>query len=202
MNEKLQSLILNRLPPETSPIPHSPIEESNQLSSSLIMDDSPATNNSTFDLTDIHQEKLSNTETSNNIQCLSNNKSSVILSNLSSEPNDSIDQFNSSLFLQKKQHRIDHRRNKSEPFKSASIDNIPSEQIFDLSSTKNTIPISNHATDQIKRKSSTKLNISPLKNVKSQTNDKPSSLSTTSRKKKPWYNVSIFFCCYFDDSLI
>jgi len=102
-------------------------------------------------------------------------------SDLSSEQNDSIPSSSSS-FLHTKQHQINHRRNKSEPFKSASTE--------DLTSTINNDESLNYnARDEIRRKSSIK--------IKRTLEEKsPPSSTTTTRKKKAWYtvNVSVIYC--------
>lgn len=98
-------------------------------------------------------------------------------SDLSSEQNDSIEQLNSSSssHLQTKQHQTKHRRNKSEPFKSASNEDLSSS----LTTTSDT-------KDENRRKSATKF--------KQSTSEKtPPSSTTTTRKKKAWYNVSNHF---------
>ncbi|CAF2680951.1 unnamed protein product [Rotaria sp. Silwood2] len=196
-------------PSEFSPIAQSPIEESDQviLTSVSLAADMQRSNSFPSDTIDILNEKSSNIQTATTVECLPNSESSnttkVLItspsfnSELSLEQNDSIDQLNSSSIslLRTKNRRIDHRRNKSEPFKSASTDDIPSTTILELSSTSTTSnesPLSNNAKNQTRRKLLTKdnsNNISSLKNEKSITQEKSSS-STTSRKKKPWYNVS------------
>ncbi|CAF3759864.1 unnamed protein product [Rotaria sordida] len=196
--------------PDNSAIPPSPIEDSDQviLTSISLPPDLQRTKSLSSDTIDILNEKSSNVQTASNVQHLSNSESShrtkfVVTSpsnsDLSSEQNDSIDQLNSSSlsFLQTKHRRIDHRRNKSEPIKSASTENISSTIALELSSTSTTSnesPLSNNAKNQNRRKSSTKINsnnISSIKTIKSITQEKSSpSSTTTARKKKPWYNVN------------
>jgi len=123
--------------------------------------------------------------------------------------NESTDEVNlSSLsFLQTKQRRINHRRNKSEPVIIANLEELSSIKSLtkrattilessSTSTTSNESAISSNASYQNKRKFSTK-NLSPSNNSKqikngssSQTQDKSSSSSSTTKKKKPWYNVS------------
>jgi hypothetical protein len=123
--------------------------------------------------------------------------------------NESTDEVNlSSLsFLQTKQRRINHRRNKSEPVIIANLEELPSIKSLSkrattilesssTSTTSNESAITTNASYQNKRKFSTK-NLSPSINSKqtkngssSQTQDKSSSSSSTTKKKKPWYNVS------------
>ena len=102
-------------------------------------------------------------------------------SDLPFEKNDLIDQLtpSTSSYLQtKQQRRIDHRRNRSEPVKSASTEDLPSTINIDSS-------LSNNANQSIRRKSSTK--IKPIQE------EKPFLSATTTRKKKAWYNVSWTF---------
>jgi hypothetical protein len=124
--------------------------------------------------------------------------------------NESTDKVNlSSLsFLQTKQRRIDHRRNKSEPFRSLNVEDICSTRVLDSSSastTSNESPLSNNASIETKQKCSIKVNsnnISPTTNGKqtlnnsSQIADRLSSVSSSTKKKKSWYNVSFtyLFC--------
>ncbi|CAF4709657.1 unnamed protein product [Rotaria sp. Silwood1] len=194
-------------PTDFSPIPQSPIEESDQviLTSISLPAEAQRSNSFLSDSIDILNEKSSNIQTVSIEQCLSNNESSnqttkVVVtspsfhSDLSLEQNDSIDPLNSSSlsFLQTKQRRIDHRRNKSEPFKSASTEDIPSTTVLELSSTSNESPLSNNTNNQTRRKlltNDSSNNISSLKTIKSITQEKSSSSSSTPRKKKPWYNV-------------
>ncbi len=123
--------------------------------------------------------------------------------------NESTDEVNlSSLsFLQTKQRRINHRRNKSEPVIIANLEELSSIKSLSkrattilesssTSTTSNESAISSNASYQNKRKFSTK-NLSPSNNSKqikngssSQTQEKSSSSSSTTKKKKPWYNVS------------
>ncbi len=119
--------------------------------------------------------------------------------------NESTDKVNlSSLsFLQTKQRRIDHRRNKSEPVIRASLEDLPSLNVNPIailessstSTTSNESAISSNASFDNKRKSSKIKNISPSTILK-QTQDKSSSSSST-KKKKSWYNVSVIFICSF-----
>ncbi len=115
--------------------------------------------------------------------------------------NESTDKVNlSSLsFLQTKQRRINHRRNKSEPVirpnleELSTINSNPRTTIAILessstSTTSNESAISSNASQDNKRKSSKIKNISPLTNLKEITEK-----SSSSKKKKPWYNVSIFY---------
>jgi hypothetical protein len=99
-------------------------------------------------------------------------KSTVIITSPSFdfEQNDSIDS-SSTVFLQ-----ANYRRNKSDPYKSNSTDNL-------LSSTINDLSMSNNAHNETRRKSSRK-----IKQIIEE--KKPSSSSTAARKKKAWYNVS------------
>jgi hypothetical protein len=146
-------------------------------------------NSFSSDTPDTLNEDPSDTQTT--VECLSNSepsKSTMVVvtspsfnSDLSSEQNDSIDPSSLS-FLQTNQRRIDHRRNKSEPFKSASTEDLPSI-------TNNDSLLSNNARDDIRRKSSTK--------IKQIIPEKSSLSSTTSRKKKLWYNVSLIYCLVF-----
>jgi len=117
--------------------------------------------------------------------------------------NESTDKVNlSSLsFLQTKQRRINHRRNKSEPVIRPNLEELstinsnsnPRTTIAILessstSTTSNESAISSNASQDNKRKSSKIKNISPLTNLKEITEK-----SSSSKKKKPWYNVSIFY---------
>lgn len=115
-------------------------------------------------------ENVSDSETWNPTTVLVTSPSYT--SHLHSEQNDSIDSLNSSStsFLQTSQRRIDHRRNRSEPVKSLSTEDLHSS-------------ISNNARDEDRRKSSTK-----LKQIADEKT--PPSSTTISRKKKAWYNVS------------
>ena len=99
-----------------------------------------------------------------------------INSNLGSEQNDSLETLDSSSlsYLQTKQRRIDHRRNKSEPFKSLSTEDLPS-----LTTNESSIS-NNNAKDELRRKSTPKTK---------QILDEKSSPVSTSKKKKAWYNV-------------
>ena len=99
----------------------------------------------------------------------------------SSEQNDSLESSEAS-FLQTNIRRIDHRRNRSEPVKSNSTEDL-------LSSTNTDSSISNNAHNETRRKSSTK-----TKQIIEEKS--PPSSVTTSRKKKAWYNVSALYCCY------
>ncbi|CAF2070555.1 unnamed protein product [Rotaria magnacalcarata] len=199
---------------EISPIPQTPIEENDQviLISSSLLTDTQRSNSLTIDTIDTLNEEPSDIETVPVVECLSNteigNAKMVVVtspsfnSDLSLEQNDSINQLNpsSSSFLQTKQRRIDHRRNKSEPFKCTSTEDISSAIELELSSTSTTSnesQISNNSLNQIRRKSSTKAdsnNISSLKTVKQITQEKSSPSTVTSRKKKLWYNP--FQCTY------
>ncbi len=173
--------------------------------------DTQRSNSFSQDSPDILNEKSFNIQTT--VECSPNtecsNPTMVVVtspsfnSDLSSEQNDSIDQLNpSSLsFLQTKHRRIHHRRNKSEPVKSLSTEDLSSTTLLDLSlpvTTNNESPLTNNATNQTRKRSSTKLNsnnISPSIISKQIVQEKSSSSSTaTTRKKKPWYNVSINFC--------
>jgi hypothetical protein len=120
-------------------------------------------------------------------------------SDLSSEQNDSIDDINpSSLsFLQTKQRRIDHRRNKSEPVIIATLEDLPTTlESSSTSTTSNESAMSsNHSFDH-KIKSSTKTHSSSIhsKHTIILTSSQISDKSSSTKKKKPWYNVSnIFF---------
>jgi hypothetical protein len=114
--------------------------------------------------------------------------------------NESKDKVNlSSLsFLQTKQRRIDHRRNKSEPLIRASLEDLSSINSIErtilesssTSTTSNESAMSSNASYDIKRKSS-KIQSSSSSRILKQTQIKSSSSSTT-KKKKPWYNVSFF----------
>ncbi|CAM4955135.1 unnamed protein product [Rotaria socialis] len=199
---------------EISPIPQTPIEENDQviLISSSLLTDTQRSNSLTIDKIGTLNEESSNIETVPVVECLSNteiaNAKMVVVtspsfnSDLSLEQNDSINQLNpsSSSFLETKQRRIDHRRNKSEPFKCTSTEDIPSAIELELSSastTSNESQISNNSLNQIRRKSSTKTdsnNIPSLKTVKQIAQEKSSPSAITSRKKKPWYNP--FQCTY------
>ena len=117
---------------------------------------------------------------------------------LNEQNNELIDKVNlSSLsYIQTKQRRIDHRRNKSEPLIRGNIqDNISSINsnrltLLESSSTStnsNESSISFNNSFENKTKYSKTKNFSPTTNIK-QIQDKPSS---TNKKKKPWYNVSI-----------
>jgi hypothetical protein len=108
--------------------------------------------------------------------------------------NESTDKVNlSSLsFIQTKQRRINHRRNKSEPVITASLQDLSlistRKTILESSSTSTTSnesAISTNASFQNKRKYSKN---SPSIIVK-QSQQKSSS---TTKKKKSWYNVSFF----------
>ncbi|CAF4262233.1 unnamed protein product [Rotaria socialis] len=196
---------------EISPIPQTPIEENDQviLISSSLLTDTQRSNSLTIDKIGTLNEESSNIETVPVVECLSNteiaNAKMVVVtspsfnSDLSLEQNDSINQLNpsSSSFLETKQRRIDHRRNKSEPFKCTSTEDIPSAIELELSSastTSNESQISNNSLNQIRRKSSTKTdsnNIPSLKTVKQIAQEKSSPSAITSRKKKPWYNLNV-----------
>jgi hypothetical protein len=102
-------------------------------------------------------------------------------SDLIFEQNDSIDP-SSTVFLQ-----ADYRRNRSEPFKSNSTE--------DLSSINNDSSISNNARDAPRRKSSIKIK----QIIEEKT---PPTFSTASRKKKAWYNVSKIYCFYLSSLYI
>jgi hypothetical protein len=102
-------------------------------------------------------------------------------SDLIFEQNDSIDP-SSTVFLQ-----ADYRRNRSEPFKSNSTE--------DLSSINNDSSISNNARDEPRRKSSIKIK----QIIEEKT---PPTFSTASRKKKAWYNVSKIYCFYLSSLYI
>lgn len=114
-------------------------------------------------------ENLSDEETSSNLRTVN-----IPSPSNHSEQDDSVESLNSSSnsSLPSKQHRIDHRRNKSEPVKSLS-----NEDLLDSS-------LSNNACDENHRKSSIKILSNPDEKI-----PLSSSLST-SRKKKAWYNVS------------
>ncbi|CAF1320501.1 unnamed protein product [Adineta steineri] len=199
--------LLSSSSPEISPIVENLSEESDNVtllsSSSSVLVDTQQSNNLSSDSINISSDDksfndqtsvgyLPNTDSSNSTMVIVTSPS--FTSDLLSEQNDSIDQLNSSSlsFLQTKQRRIDHRRNKSEPIKSASTEDLASSTILDLSSNNES---------SIGKKSSVKLtpnNSSPLATSKQLTLEKVSSQSsTTSRKKKPWYNVSIISYYFF-----
>lgn len=121
-------------------------------------------------------------------------------SNLLNESTDKVN-LSSLLFLQTKQRRIDHRRNKSEPVIRASLEDLsllnsqvnPILESSSTSTTSNESAISSNTSSEKKRKSSKIKNNSPLINDK-QIQDKSSSISSSAtKKKKPWYNVSLLF---------
>ena len=110
--------------------------------------------------------------------------------------NESTDKVNlSSLsFLQTKQRRIDHRRNKSEPVINANLEDLNSHlESSSTSTTSNESAMSSNHSFENKRKSSVKSNspsISSKQTINansSQNSDK----SSSTKKKKPWYNVSL-----------
>ena len=119
--------------------------------------------------------------------------------------NESTDKVNlSSLaFLQTKQRQINHRRNKSEPLITATLEELSSINSLSTtatvlessstSTTSNESAMSSNASFEKKRKCS-KPNISPVINTKqtnsSQTQQQRPSSSAITKKKKPWYNVS------------
>jgi hypothetical protein len=157
------------------------------LISSALPENIHRSNSFSSDTPDTSIDDPSNTQTA--VESLSNSESSnptmVVVtspsfnSDLSSEQNDSINQLtsSSSSHLQTKQHRSDHRRNKSEPFKSASTEDLPS-------TTNTDSPLdNNNSRDENRRKSSTKIK----QIIEEKT---PPSSSSISRKKKVWYNVS------------
>ncbi|CAM4825655.1 unnamed protein product [Rotaria magnacalcarata] len=109
-------------------------------------------------------------------------------------------------FLQTKQRKIDHRRNKSEPVINTNLEDLSSinssytrPSILESSSTSTTSnesAISSNASFEKKRKSSKKT-LSPSRNLKKnmENNNSPQiqdKSSSTTKKKKPWYNVSLF----------
>ena len=110
------------------------------------------------------------------------NPATIIITSPSfqSDQTDSIESLNSP--LEHHHRRIDHRRNRSEPVKSLSNEDLHSSTNLDSS-------LSNNAREEPRRKSS---------------NEK---ILTTTRKKKAWYNVSEFpppphlsvrcCCCFF-----
>lgn len=100
------------------------------------------------------------------------NPATIIITSPSfqSEQTDSIESLNSP--PEHHQRRIDHRRNKSEPVKSLSNEDLHSSTNLDSS-------LSNNARDELRRKSSIK--------IKPNLDEKT---LTTTRKKKAWYNVS------------
>ncbi len=112
--------------------------------------------------------------------------------------NESTDKVNlSSLsFLQTKQRRIDHRRNKSEPVINATIEDLNSHlESSSTSTTSNESAMSSNYSFENKRKSSTK-STSPSMYSK-QTINGNSDKSSSTKKKKPWYNVSLTEYIYF-----
>lgn len=145
-------------------MPQSPIEECDSviLTSTSLITDTQQSNP-----TDEFTEKSSAYQTITNLECLStsancNTKTVLVTSpsnnsDISLEQNDSIGQSNSSSsssFLQTKQCRIDHRRNKSEPFRSASTEDLSSLKTLELSSTSTTSndsPLSNDKIYHVKR---------------------------------------------------
>ncbi len=142
-------------------------------------------NSFSSDILDTPNEEPSDPSTT--IECLSNSESSnptmVVVtspsfnSDLSSEQNDSIDH------TKQQQRQINHRRNKSEPFKSASTE--------DLTSTiNNDESLSYNKRDEIRRKSSIK-----IKQVMEEKS--PPSSTTITRRKKVWYNVSVIYCLIY-----
>jgi hypothetical protein len=190
INSKKNNFFVYSSSTEPTLICQNPIEESEQVASlpPLSLVNTQRSSSFSSDPLEVVNENLSDTQTA--VESLSNSEPSnptmVVItspsfnSDLSSEQNDSIDSLNpsSTSFLQTKQRRITHRRNKSEPFKSASAEDLSS-------TTNNDSPLSNNAKDEIRRKSSTKMK--PITQDKS-----PPSL--TIRKKKAWYNVSgIYF---------
>lgn len=92
--------------------------------------------------------------------------------------------FNSDLCSEPNDSQINHQRNKNEPVKSNSTEDL-------LSSTNNDSSISNNARDEPRRKSSTK--------IKQIIDEKTPPTSTAiSRKKKLWYNVSTLSILFFN----
>jgi hypothetical protein len=144
----------------------------------LIPSNTQRSNSFSSDTLDTPNEESSDPSTT--VECLSNtssfNPAMVVVtspsfnSDLSSEQNGS----NNQLFLDAKHHR----RNKSEPFKSASTENLSS------TNDDNDSSLSYNPKDEIRRKSSTKIKL--IIQEKS-----PSSSTTTARKKKAWYNVIV-----------
>jgi hypothetical protein len=191
------NFFLNSLSPEiSSPIPQTPIEESNLVTLISVSSFADVQQSNSFP-SDIIDENPSNTPTA--AECLPNNEPTMFIvtspsinSDLSSEQNDAIKQLSPSSFsfLQTKQRPINHRRNKSEPVKSASTEDLPS--------TTN----SENLINEPRRKSSTKLpsnNTSPSTIIKQISQEKS---SATSRKKKSWYNVSAIYHLSYLDRLL
>ncbi|CAF0830486.1 unnamed protein product [Adineta steineri] len=208
----------NRPPISTSE--YYPIDESNQktlISSSITLPSGPQQNNLSSNLSgtiDSFNNKTSTTQTAvGNVP--SNEMSSMAMvlvtspsynDDISFEQNNSLlnestDKVNlSSLsFLQTKQRQINHRRNKSEPVILGNLEELSSSLIpnpttslllesSSTSTTSNESAMSNNTSFENKRKSSSK-NLSPSTNIKQTTNGERPSSSTT-KKKKPWYNVS------------
>ncbi len=112
---------------------------------------------------------------------------------MSSELNESTDEVNlSSLsYLESKQRRIDHRRNKSEPVILANLEDLNSTKLIlessSTSTTSNESAISHKSSLNKKKSSKIKTN-SPLINLKQI--EHKSSISSSTKKKKSWYNVS------------
>jgi len=108
-------------------------------------------------------------------------------------------------FLQTKQRRIDHRRNKSEPVINANLESLNRNSIqlesSSTSTTSNESALSSNQSFEKKTKSSTKSNspsISSKQNLNGNSNQN-SDKSSSTKKKKAWYNVSfisfLFFKC-------
>ncbi|CAF1638120.1 unnamed protein product [Adineta ricciae] len=167
-------LLLSTSPPEISPIPESPSEESNHvklISSTSIPFDTQRCNSSPSNLTDTNNntETFPSSDSANSTLFVVTSPS--FNSDLSSEQNDDVNQLDSSSvsYLQSKQRRIDHRRNRSEPVKSQSTEDLSSNSVINNDSSNNNTPT------EIRKKSTAATT--------------PSS-SSSSRKKKAWYNVS------------
>ncbi|UJR07616.1 hypothetical protein I4U23_011905 [Adineta vaga] len=180
-------LLLSTSSLEVSPIPESPSDESNPvtlLSSTLLPLDTQRSNSFPSDAIDTNNGTYSDSHTPiEPLPCSESVSQTLVVvtspsfnSDLASEQNDSIDQlYSSSLsYLQTKQRRIDHRRNKSEPVKSPSTEDLSSTNVNNNDSSTNNTP------SEIRKKS----NVATT----------PSSLSSSSRKKKAWYNVSMVRC--------
>ena len=117
---------------------------------------------------------------------------------VSSSSNSSMDSMNinSLSYIQTKQRRIDHRRNKSEPLIRSNLDdeqeNLSTrncQTILESSSTSTTSNDSSlsHSSTHYHKKSSNDQIHSPSNHFK----DKSSNSSSATKKKKSWYNVSI-----------
>ncbi|CAF1637880.1 unnamed protein product [Adineta ricciae] len=167
-------LLLSTTPPEISPIPESPSEESNHvklISSISISPDTQRSNSFPSDLTDTNDNNETRPSSDSANSTLFVVTSPSFNSDLSSEQNDDVNQLDSSSvsYLQSKQRRIDHRRNRSEPVKSQSTEDLSSNSVINNDSSNNNTPT------EIRKKSTAVTT--------------PSS-SLSSRKKKAWYNVS------------